>query len=87
MTKELSEEGYLASEVLEILWDFYLLKRPMGESDNAVENMTQLRFKELLIGSLILRLCKLRDDDTRSLSLDQTIKALRKRAASAPPLI
>lgn len=87
MGKQLSEEALLTVELSEILWDFYLLKQPIAESDSIVENMTQLRFKDLLIASLILRLCKLRDTDTRSLSFDQTIKSLRKRAASASRVV
>jgi len=85
--KQLSEENLLALELTEILWDFYLLKQPMAESDSILENMMQLRFKDLLISSLILRLCKLRDTDTRSLSFDQAIKSLRKQAATAARVV
>ena len=83
MPHELSEEDLLGLELSEILWDFYLLKRPMPESDVLLDNMAQLRFRQLLVSSLILRLCKLRDTDTRSISFDQVVKVLQKRAATA----
>lgn len=83
MSKHHTEEIQLAVELSEILWDFWLLKQPMAEFDNVLENMRQQRFMQLLIESLILRLCKFRDTDTRSLSFDQAIKSLRKRAAGA----
>lgn len=87
MSKHQSEEELLGVELSEILWDYYLLRQPMAEFDTVIENMTQLRFRQLLIASLILRLCKLRDTDTRSLSFDQTIKSLRKRPASASRVV
>ena len=53
------------------------------DSNDPLENLKTIRFVQLLINDITLRLCKFRDDDTRSLSFDQVYKVLRKRSASA----
>ncbi|MCB9106563.1 MAG: hypothetical protein H6633_20305 [Anaerolineales bacterium] len=75
---------YLSVEILDILWSYYLLQTLPYEldSDDRLENLRTLKFIELLIGDIILRLCKFRDNDSRSLSFEQAIKDLRKRSAT-----
>src|SRR6266851_9422648 len=75
--------GQLCVEMSEILFDFYLLRSLSPDSNDPLENLKAIRFVQLLINDITLRLCKFRDDDTRSLSFDQVYKVLRKRSASA----
>jgi len=75
---------HLLIEVLEILWSYYLWQTLPSELDShdPLENLRALKFNELLIGDIILRLCKFRDNDSRSLSFEQVVKDLRKRSAT-----
>ena len=70
--------------MLEILYSHYLLKSVFEEpeSDDALSNMRRIRIAQLLANDIILRLCKFRNDDSRSLSFVQVLKALRKREAT-----
>lgn len=74
-------EENLGIEMLEILYSYYLLQGASLEegSDNALDNLRRVRFVQLLINDIILRLCKFRDDSSMSLSFIQVTKALRKR--------
>ncbi len=82
--KTVPVEQRLGLEMLAILWSYYLLRKlPLKiQSDDALENLEKLKFTELLISDLILRLCKLREDNTNSISFVQVLKALRKRVAT-----
>jgi hypothetical protein len=82
-SNNLSMEARLCVEVLEILLSFYFLQRlpDEAESDDLHENMKRLRFAQLLINDVILRLCKLREDNPNSICFPQVLKTLRKRAA------
>jgi hypothetical protein len=75
---------HLLMEVLEILWSCYLWQMlPYElESDDPIKNLRASKFNELLISDIILRLCKFRDDDSRSLSFEQVVKNLRKRSVT-----
>jgi hypothetical protein len=83
-TNDLTMEGHLGLEISEILWSFYLLQKLPAEpeSDDAYENMKRLRFAQLLINDVILRLCKLREDNPNSICFPQVLKTLKKRVAS-----
>jgi hypothetical protein len=82
MHESVPVETRLCSEVLELLWSCYLWKTVSIDSEDALENMKALKFVQLLVNDIILRLCKFRETDARSLSFDQVFKELRKRAAS-----
>ena len=79
----ISEEQSLGVEMLDLLYSYYLLKSLSAEpeSHDALGNMRRIKMAQLLTNDIILRLCKFRDDDSRSLSFDQVYKALRKREA------
>ncbi len=74
-------DQHLALEILEILCSFYFLKRVVPESDDAQENLRTVHFIQLLHDDIVLRLCKLDEDDARSWSFAQAFKKLRKRPA------
>lgn len=82
--KAVSPVQRLSLEVLEGLWSYYLLQTLPSEldSDDTLKNLRTLKFIDLLIGDIILRLCKFRDGDSRSLSFEQVVKNLRKRSAT-----
>lgn len=80
--ESISPQHHLVLEMGEILWSFYLLKRTRVDSDDALENMRSVWFGSLLSNDIILRLCKFRDNDSRSLSFEQVWKILRKRAST-----
>jgi HEPN superfamily AbiU2-like protein len=83
MTEEIPREKQLGLEVLDLLWSYSLLQSwSMADTDCLVQ-MKSVTLIRLLSDDIILRLCKLRDDDTRSISLSQVVKHLRKRADSA----
>ena len=69
--------------MLDLLYSHYLLKSVSvePESEDALGNMRRIKMAQLLTNDIILRLCKFRDDDSRSLSFDRVYKALRKREA------
>ena len=79
----IAEEQSLGIEMLEILYSYYLLKSLSYEleSDDALDNMRRMKMVQLLTNDIILRLCKFRDHDSRSLSFEQVYKTLRKREA------
>lgn len=76
---------HLCMEVLEILWSYYLLQTLPSEldSDDPLKYLQMMKFVGLLTNDVILRLCKFRDDDSRSLSFKQVFKDLRKRSATS----
>ena len=74
--------GHVSVEILEILTSFYVLKRIRPESSDAHENLRTMHLVRLLRDDVILRLCKLDDNDTRSWSFEQALKKLRKRSSS-----
>jgi len=74
-------DQHLSLEILEILCSFYFLKRELPESNHAVENLRTLHFVRLLHDDIVIRLCKLAEDDARSWSFPQALKKLRKRSA------
>lgn len=73
-------EQEISFEIMEILESFYFFKREFPESEEWLENLRTLRFISLLHNDIIMRLCKLVDDDSRSWSFDQTRRKLRKRS-------
>jgi hypothetical protein len=74
-------DQHLSLEVSEILCSFYFLKREFPESDVVLENLRTLHFVGLLHADIVLRLCKLDEDDARSWSFRQVFKKLSKRSA------
>ena len=80
----ISPVQHLSLEMLEILWSYYLLQALPStlDSDDPLENLRTLKFIVLLQGDIILRLCKFRDNDSRSLSFEQVVKDLRTRPAT-----
>jgi hypothetical protein len=72
----------LATEVLAILWEHFLLQRHAIDADGTLENLKNITIIQLLGNDIVVRLCKFRDTDTRSLSFDQVAKELRKRPAT-----
>ena len=77
---QVTPDQELSLEILDILESFYFFKREHPESRTPLENMRTLRFVRLLHDDIILRLCKLADDDSRSWSFIQAFKKLRKRS-------
>jgi len=77
-------EQRLSLEMLELLSSFYYLQRVSveAESDDMLDNMGRMKFIQLLMNDIILRLCKFRDESSMSLSFIQVLKALRKRATT-----
>ncbi len=75
---------HLIMEVLEILWSYYLWQTLSSkvDSDDPIENLRALKFNELLLADIILRLCKFKDGDSRSLSFEQVVKNLKKHSAT-----
>lgn len=65
-------------EIIEILWSYYLLKRELPVFDNAISNLRSMKIIQLLTNDIILRLCKFRETDSRSLSFDQLLKQEKK---------
>jgi hypothetical protein len=82
-SNSIAGEQSLGVEMLEILYSYYLLKSlsQEPESNDPLSNMRRMKITQLLTNDIILRLCKFRDNDSRSLSFDQVNKALRKREA------
>jgi len=65
-------------EILELLWSYYLLRQEPEVSDDPVSNLRSMKIIQLLHNDIILRLCKFRDKDPRSLSFDQLLKQEKK---------
>lgn len=68
----------LGFEILELLWSYYLLRQETKVSDDPVLNLRSMKIIQLLQNDIILRLCKFRDKDSRSLSFDQLLKQEKK---------
>jgi len=66
--------------MLGVLWALYLTRTIRLGGGVALENLRELKFLDLLNRDIILRLCKLRDDDSRNLSFQQVWKSERKRS-------
>ena len=71
----------LGLELLDILWEYLLLQDHLPPVDDPFENLKRVTMAQLLTGDIVLRLCKFRDADTRSLGFEQVVKELRKRPA------
>lgn len=82
-SNSIAGEQSLGIEMLETLYSYYLLKSlsQEPESDELLSNMRKIKIAQLLTDDIILRLCKFRDDDSRSLGFEQVYKSLRKREA------
>ena len=71
---------WINTEILEILVSLYFMKRTMPEANNTtIENLRAIHILGLLHKDIIIRLCKLDEDDNRSWSFRQAYKKLRKR--------
>lgn len=68
----------LGFEILELLWSYYLLKQELEVSNNPLSNLRSMKIVQLLHNDIILRLCKFRDEDSRSLSFHQLLKLKRE---------
>lgn len=75
----LAWENCLGVEILEILWTYYLLKQQVPNYDDTFSNLRENKFIQLLVNDIILRLCKFRDKDSRSISFEQAKKKLEKK--------
>ncbi len=64
-------EARIGFALLELLWSYYILLGLIPESDNLIENLKTMKVVSLLTDDIILRLCKLRDNDGRTLSFNQ----------------
>jgi hypothetical protein len=76
---KLTDEQGLAVEVLDILWSAYLLRHHCTGSDDPIEAMRSLKILRLLSDDLVLRLCKLRDRDKRSLNFQNVLGRASRR--------
>lgn len=74
-----SWESHLCCEILEILLAYYFLKQQSPNYDDSLSNLGVLKFMQLLHNDIILRLCKFRDKDSRSISFEQVKKKLEKK--------
>jgi hypothetical protein len=70
------DEHSVALEVLDILWSTYLLRHHVTGSEDPVEAMRSLKILELLTNDIVVRLCKLRDPDAKSMGFPEALKAL-----------
>lgn len=69
----------LCLEVLELLSSCFVKDRPpMPEFDDSLKNLESVKIHLLAQNDIILRLCKFRDTDPRSVSFDQVLKARRR---------
>lgn len=76
---DVTPEQEISFEIMDILLSFYFFKREIPESEEWLANYRTLHFIKLLHNDIILRLCKLADEDSRSWSFDQARRKLRKR--------
>lgn len=68
------------AELLELLCTCYFRRmHPLPDYDDPVKNMECLKIHDLFMNDIILRLCKFRDTDSRSISFEQVLKQHRKR--------
>jgi len=75
----------LALEALEVLVSAYYLAE-LGRSppaDDADTNLRNIKFLQLLLNDIVMRLGKFRDDDNRSWSFREVAKYLSKKKAYA----
>lgn len=84
--RDIAEEARIGTELLDILWSCYLLRHSSPNSEHPLENLKIMKVVHLLTQDVILRLCKFRDKNSRNLSFDQALKALRKKAPPTRPL-
>jgi hypothetical protein len=96
MTAELREVDRLASEMLEVLWSYYLLSTNTLGSEDPVEAMRSLKIMALLSDDLLLRLAKLGETRRDTWNFAQVVKqfpnltqrsALQRRVAEYQHLI
>lgn len=72
-------EKHLGLEVLELLSSCFVRDRlSMPNFDDPLKNLESVKILSLVQNDIILRLCKFRDTDSRSVSFDQVLKARRK---------
>jgi hypothetical protein len=71
--------------MLDILTSVHFLKSGHSDSDDFMGNLKSLHVALLMHDDVILRLCKLADEDTRSWSFDQAIKAVRNKTTADDP--
>src|SRR5215510_792011 len=84
VNRSVSPVNFLGIEMSEILWSYYLWQNSASglSSENTLQNLKILKIDALFFDDIILRLCKFRDSDSRSLSFEQVAKELRKHSAT-----
>jgi len=83
---ELSGLDRISNEILELLVSHYFFRQQSGrlvaQDPGGLEALEMLVCIQTLTNDIILRLCKLDDDDNRNWSFREVLKKLRKRRVS-----